>query len=140
MRKYLLVAITFALSTLMAFATCKSEHEMKIINGPVDTPLFSPNTLLIMYDKEVGKAPLLEAIREYGAELIYDYGKACGVAIRKPDAKTIEETIAFFKKVKGVTHVSRDRILKTPRPGRRGIVTPVRIAPIQKSDTKDHQE
>ena len=139
MRRYLLVTIPFAMCALMAFANCQDEHKMKQIHKPVDTPLFSPNTLIISFDKEVGNAPLLEAIREYGAELVFDYGKANSVAIRKPEAKTIEETIVFFKKVKGVTHVDRDRILKVPKPGRR-IITPIHRLPIEKSDTKDHQE
>ena len=33
-----------------------------------------------------------------------------GIAIRKPADKTIEETMAYFKKVKGVVSVMRDGV------------------------------
>lgn len=71
---------------------------------------FTPNTLLIMYEKEVGKEPLVEAIKAYKAEIIYDYGKVTGFAIRIPNDKKIDDAIQYFKKVEGVKSVERDRI------------------------------
>lgn len=71
---------------------------------------FSPNTLLIMYDKEVGKEPLVKAIEAYKAKVIYDYGIVTGFAIRIPDDKKIGDAIQYFKKVEGVKSVERDRI------------------------------
>ena len=91
---------------------------------PVEGPLvraepegeFSPNILIIMYDEAVGKEPLLEAIEAYGAELKYDYSLIPGMAIRIPDGKDIRDALAFFKKVKGVTSVERDRIIRLTDP------------------------
>ncbi len=77
---------------------------------------YSPNTLIIMYDEAVGKEPLLEAIGAYGAEVKYDYSLIPGMAIRIPDGKDIRDAIAFFKKVKGVTSVERDRIIRLTDP------------------------
>ena len=77
---------------------------------------FSPNILIIMYDEAVGKEPLLEAIEAYGAELKYDYSLIPGMAIRIPDGKDIRDALAFFKKVKGVTSVERDRIIRLTDP------------------------
>lgn len=88
--------------------TCKSERAEE----------FSPSTLLILYDAETGKAPLLKAVREYGATVIYDYRMMNGMAIRKPDDRTIEESIDFFRKVKGVVSVERDRIIRLTDPVR----------------------
>ena len=77
---------------------------------------YSPNTLIIMYDEAVGKEPLLEAIETYGAEVKYDYSLIPGMAIRIPDGKDIHDAITFFRKVKGVTSVERDRIIRLTDP------------------------
>ena len=71
---------------------------------------YSPNVLIIMYDTEVGKEPLMAAVQLYGADIIYDYSIIPGMAIRIPEGKTLEEAIAFFKKVEGVLTVEKDRI------------------------------
>ena len=69
-----------------------------------------------MYDEAVGKEPLLEAIETYGAEVKYDYSLIPGMAIRIPDGKDIHDAIAFFRKVRGVTSVERDRIIRLTDP------------------------
>ena len=43
---------------------------------------YSPNTLIVMYDTEVGKEPLVEAVKSSNAEIIYDYNLIPGMAIR----------------------------------------------------------
>ena len=70
----------------------------------------SPSTLIFMYDTEIGKEPLQNAVKQYGAEIIYDYSIIPGMAIRIPEGKDIHEAIEYFKKVKGVVSVERDRI------------------------------
>lgn len=77
---------------------------------------YSPNTLIIMYYEAVGKEPLLEAIETYGAEVKYDYSLIPGMAIRIPDGKDIHDAITFFRKVRGVTSVERDRIIRLTDP------------------------
>ena len=81
--------------------------EIRLLENPQDV---SPNTLIIMYDPEVGKEPLFTAVKEYGAELKYDYSIIPGIAIKIPEGTDIHDAIAFFKKVKGVTSVNRDHI------------------------------
>jgi len=125
--------MTYLLISLLLLASCratdsaiptepqeKENRHMKTskLRQRVD-PEHSPNTLIIMYDEAVGNAPLLAAVKAFGATLIYDYGKAHGIAIRKPDSKTLDETIAYFKQVKGVTHVERDRIVHLTDPIRK---------------------
>lgn len=70
----------------------------------------SPSVFLVMYDKEVGKEPLLAAVKKYKAEVVYDYNIINGMAIKKPDDKTLEETMEYFKSVKGVLSVEYDHI------------------------------
>ena len=75
-----------------------------------DDKSVSPTNLIIMYDAEVGKDALLQAVKDYGAELLYDYRIISGIAIKIPEGKHILEAIAYFSKVKGVTAVERDHI------------------------------
>ncbi len=77
---------------------------------------YSPNTLIIMVDTLVGKEPLLQAIKDYGATLKYDYNLIPGVAIRIPEGKTLQESIAYFKQVRGVVSVNKDRITRLTDP------------------------
>ena len=76
----------------------------------------SPDVFLIMYDAEIGKEPLLKAIKEYKCEIIYDYGIINGMALKKPEDKSLEETMQYFKTVKGVTNVEYDHIIRLTDP------------------------
>lgn len=82
----------------------------------ISEDMYSPNTLIIMYDTEVGKEPLLEAIKEYQAEILYDYSIIPGMAIRIPDGANIHVALAYFKEVKGVVSVERDQIIRLTDP------------------------
>ena len=73
-------------------------------------PEHSPNVFLLMYDSEVGKEPLMKAIKEYKCEIVYDYGIINGMALKKPEDKTLEEAMQYFKKVKGVVSVEYDHV------------------------------
>jgi hypothetical protein len=85
---------------------------------PVSGMEYSPTNLIIMYDAEIGKDPLLEAIQEIHAEIIYDYHIITGMAIRKPDTMTLEATKAYFEQVKGVLSVEHDHIIHLDDPVR----------------------
>ena len=76
----------------------------------------SPNVFLVMYDAEIGKEPLQKAIEEYKCEIVYDYGIITGMALKKPEDKTLEETMQYFKTVKGVTNVEYDHIIRLTDP------------------------
>ena len=76
-----------------------------------DNPEFvSMTNLIISYDPEIGKEPLLAAIAEYKAEILYDYSIIPAIAIKIPEGTDIHDAIEYFKKVKGVTSVARDHI------------------------------
>ena len=86
------------------------------VSKSIAEDMYSPNTLIIIYDTEVGKEPLLAAIKEYQAEIIYDYSIIPGMAIRIPDGANIHVAIAYFKKVAGVVSVERDQIIRLTDP------------------------
>lgn len=79
---------------------------------------FAPDRLIILYDEAVGKDPLVKAIRAYKAEILYDYNLIPGMAIRLPEGSDLKAAIAFFKQVKGVVSVERDRIYRLTDPVR----------------------
>lgn len=105
--------IIILLSTLIMVLSCGTQKQTIVIDEPLPIKEgidVSPDKLIIMYDEEIGKEPLLAAVEAYGAELIYDYIIIPGIAIRIPEGKDIHDAIAYFKKVRGVTTVERDHI------------------------------
>ena len=106
------------LVALIFLCSCRTKQQIDVFT-PISheyVPEHSPNVFLVMYDAEVGKEPLLKAIKEYKVEIIYDYNIINGMALKKPDSKTLEETMHYFKTVKGVTHVEYDHIYRLTDP------------------------
>ena len=62
-----------------------------------------------MCDQAVGKEHLRTAVKEFGAEIIYDYNIICGMAIRIPQTRNISEAMAFFAGIPGVVAVDERR-------------------------------
>ena len=77
---------------------------------------YAPDRLIIMYSEEVGKGPLLKAIQDYNAEILYDYAIIPGMAIKIPEGSDINDAILYFRAVKGVVSVERDRIIRLTDP------------------------
>ena len=77
---------------------------------------YAPDRLIIMYDEKTGKDSLLKAIKDYNAEIIYDYDIIPGMAIKIPEGSDIKKAIKYFKAVKGVVSVERDRIIRLTDP------------------------
>ena len=81
---------------------------MNILKQNNPQPKYSPNVLIIFYDETIGKEPLLKAIKEFNATIIYDLKIMKSITIKIPEDKKIEEAIDFFQKVDGVLTVNRD--------------------------------
>ena len=117
--KYGLPLILLAQIALIALTSCKTKQTVEL-SAPIEShryePEHSPNVFLVMYDVKVGKEPLQKAIKEYKCEIIYDYGIINGMALKKPEDKTLEETMQYFKGVKGVTTVEYDHIIRLTDP------------------------
>ena len=117
--KYGLPLILLAQIALIALTSCKTKQAVEV-SAPIEShkyePEHSPNVFLVMYDKEIGKEPLQKAIKEYKCEVIYDYNIINDMALKKPKDKTLEETMQFFKNVKGVTNVEYDHIIRLTDP------------------------
>ena len=76
----------------------------------------SQNTLIISYDVTVGKEPLLAAIEQYNATILYEYNMVNAISIRIPDGEDIEDAVQFFESVDGVLIVNRDYIYQIDNP------------------------
>ena len=76
----------------------------------------SSNTLIISYDVTVGKEPLLAAIEQYNATILYEYNMVNAISIRIPDGEDIEDAVQFFESVDGVLIVNRDYIYQIDNP------------------------
>lgn len=104
---------------LLTLAGCRAAKETAVAGedekvrsrkAEIADNLYHRGVLIIYYDKTVGAEPLLKAAERYGSEIIYRYNIISGVALRVPKDKSDEEAIAYYKKVKGVLQVARDRI------------------------------
>ncbi|MCR5394150.1 MAG: DUF1294 domain-containing protein [Bacteroidales bacterium] len=104
---------------LILFVSCRCRQVAEL---PVSAdahryePEHSADVFLLMYDKEVGKQPLLKAIEQYHCAIVYDYHTINGMALKKPADKTLEETMQFFRQVKGVLSVEYDHIYRLDDP------------------------
>ncbi|QBQ64140.1 hypothetical protein EXH44_07900 [Actinobacillus indolicus] len=72
---------------------------------------YSSDTLLLFYD-ETGKQAVLDAIRNYQADIVYEYQNFNSFAIRIPKEKDIEQAKIFFSQVKGILSVEKDQIMQ----------------------------
>ena len=51
------------------------------------------NTLIIFYDPETGSERLMNAVREYGAKIVYEYRNFNGIAIKLPAERSEERRV-----------------------------------------------
>jgi uncharacterized membrane protein YsdA (DUF1294 family) len=108
-----------SLQAAIRFGKENGQQSVYVISSSTEIPIMqehSPNVFLVMYDVEIGKEPLLKAIDDYKCEIKYDYSIINGMALKKPDDKTLEETMQYFKKVKGVTNVEYDHVYRLTDP------------------------
>ena len=70
------------------------------------------HTLIIFFDKKTGNKQLLKAIKKQGCTLLQKYKEFSGVAVKVDEKHDIDQAIADFKKVKGVTSVNKDGIMQ----------------------------
>jgi hypothetical protein len=65
----------------------------------------------------ISEATLLGlAVKAYKCEVIYDYNIINGMALKKPEDKSLEETMQHFRGVKGVVAVEYDHITRLTDP------------------------
>ena len=117
--KYGLPLILIVQIAIVFLTSCRSKQTVEL-SASIEThkyePEHSPNVVLVMYDEKVGKEHLQKAIKEYKCEIVYDYGMINGMALKKPEDKTLEDTMQYFRGVKGVLTVEYDHIIRLTDP------------------------
>ena len=72
--------------------------------------------LIVLYDPAVGAEPLLQAVREMQAELVYRYTNINGIAARIPPQQDMAQAIRRLERVPGVLQMQRDQIMQLQNP------------------------
>ncbi len=72
--------------------------------------------LIVLYDPAVGAEPLLQAVREIQAELVYRYTNINGIAARIPPQQDMAQAIRRLERVPGVLQVQRDQVMQLQNP------------------------
>lgn len=72
--------------------------------------------LIVLYDPAVGAEPLLQAVREMQAELVYRYTNINGIAARIPPQQDMAQAIRLLGRVPGVLQVQRDQVMQLQNP------------------------
>lgn len=121
MKRYFILLKLSILIAVLSLTSCKTRQvvEQSMPNPFIErkyVPEHSPNVFLVMYDAEVGREPLMKAIKEYNCEIVYDYRSFNGMALKKSEEKTLEETMQYFRRVKGVLTVEYDHIIRLTDP------------------------
>lgn len=104
---------TLACALLSALlCACQSLPEQAPATPSYPRTQATTGNLIIFYNTQIGSKPLMQAVKDSGASLVYEYKNLHGIAIR-PSAKTnIQDAIAYFQKVNGVLSVEQDRLIK----------------------------
>ncbi len=71
---------------------------------------YTPATLLIFFE-EAAQQDVLAAAQRYGCSILYTFRHMHGCAVRIPATKSVEESIAYFKRLTGVLQVQRDEVI-----------------------------
>ncbi len=107
----LLVIFTSCQSTKIAQVNISTAQESSADSANSCTRhLFNPNILMVSYDGEIGKENVKKAVKETGANIVYEYQNFNMFAIRKPDDMSIARAIEFFRNVEGVTNAVEDQM------------------------------
>jgi hypothetical protein len=69
-------------------------------------------TFPIFDETKLPITPLMEAAKNYKAEVVYDYKNFHAIAIRISQKKSLKQAKAFFEKAKGVLQVNEDHIIQ----------------------------
>ena len=79
----------FMLAACTSTGILYPERQPHSSSSPLET-IEATNTLIIFYDSEIGSERLMNAVREYGAKIVYEYRNFNGIAIKLPNGTDIE--------------------------------------------------
>lgn len=103
----------FILAVLITLASCAVPQPpaRQVPERLSDEVMADNRVLIIFHDTATGNQPLLAAVNQYGAELVYQYRTLNGIAIRVPSGMDMQQAVEYFSRVPGVLQVSRDQVV-----------------------------
>ena len=110
--KLLMPAAVITLSACQSPAPAPPTAKGSLKPPQSSPPQYTERTLIVFYDPAVGSEPLLQAVKDYGAEVGYQYKNLNGISILLAQGQNIEAAQRYFRNVRGVLSVSRDRIMR----------------------------
>ena len=109
--------IRVLLLACLAMLTACAAPQPAAPNTPSSQPEQAANrVLIVLYDPAVGAEPLLQAVCEMQAELVYRYTNINGIAARIPPPQDMAQAMRRLERVPGVLQVQRDQIMQLQNP------------------------
>ncbi len=112
---HIAAAAIVAAAVFMGAGSCHSAKPAvgHSASGQIEPADYTPGTIIVNYDSTIISTTQLESvIAESGSTVIYRYNGLKALAVKIGDGTPIAQEMARLRKVKGVTRVQRDRILK----------------------------
>lgn len=72
---------------------------------------YTPGNLIIFYE-EGAQGNVTTAAQRYGCTILHTFRNMNGCVVRVPASKSLEETMAYFKRISGVLQVNRDHMIQ----------------------------
>lgn len=95
--------------------SCANRPNQKDITQDTSLETKVSRNLIVSYDPAMGKKPLMEAVKQMGATLLYDYNNFNMIAIRIKDGVKSQVAKEYLQKVPGVTNVENDSVQRAQR-------------------------
>ncbi|MDO4997018.1 MAG: hypothetical protein Q4E16_00045 [Neisseria sp.] len=99
-----------ALATLGLMLTACQSLPLSVSNTNQQVEHRAAKVFIIYYDVQIGKTALLNAAKNYPAQIVYDYQNFHAIAVRV--AGDVEQVKRDFGKVQGVLSVQEEQVLQ----------------------------
>ena len=100
-----------ALAASLAACSGTAPEAIRAVSPSPDAAdsLPQPHNLIVFFQDAKDRQTVLDAARDYGAEVLYDYQNLNAVALKIPPHKSLDEAERHFASIAGVIGVNRDQ-------------------------------
>lgn len=112
---HIAAAATLAAAVLVGAGSCRSAKPAAThcATRQIEPADYTPGTIIVSYDSTAVVLSQLEsAITESGSTVTHRYSSLGALVVRLSNGTPIVQEMARLRKLKGVTRVERDRMLK----------------------------
>ena len=100
-----------ALAASLAACSGTAPEAIRAVSPAPDAAdsLPQPHNLIVFFQDAKDRQTVLDAARDYGAEVLYDYQSLNAVALKIPPHKSMDAAERHFASIAGVVGVNRDQ-------------------------------